>query len=115
LILLFAIIQDLQCWSKSSGLHQNSQIARGSHKHNSGAANARELFKCSKVSSSLVVCYEKTIFGLGIFCEWCHTWRAFRLPWPTSPGPGPKLLVQWFPTRVPFAILRGATRKDVFW
>ena len=38
--------------------------------------------------------HSKKIFLLGvqIFCEWCHKWRTFRPPWPTSPGPGPKSL-----------------------
>jgi len=30
--------------------------------------------------------------GKQVFCEWCHKWRTFRPPWPTSPGPWPKLL-----------------------
>ena len=34
----------------------------------------------SKDTASLVV-------GAG-FCEWCHKWRTFSPPWPTSPGPG---------------------------
>jgi len=33
---------------------------------------------------------KKKIFGWGlqIFCEWHHKWKAFRPPWPTLPGPG---------------------------
>jgi len=27
-----------------------------------------------------------------VFCEWCHKWSTFRPLWPTSSGPGPKLL-----------------------
>jgi len=38
-------------------------------------------------SSSL---HSKKIFCLGVrvFCEWRHTWRTFRPPWPTLTGPG---------------------------
>jgi len=34
--------------------------------------------------------HSKKIFawGMQFFCEWCHKWRTFSLPWPTSPGPG---------------------------
>jgi len=34
-------------------------------RHNSNAENARQLLQCSTASASLVVCNEKTFFGLG--------------------------------------------------
>jgi len=44
--------------------------------------------------TSLLVCTRKKNFWLGVrdFFEWCHKWRTFRPPWPTSPGPKPKPL-----------------------
>jgi len=59
---------------------------------NSGAESGRELFKRLKDLASLLVCTRKKFFawGVRIFCEWHHTWRTFRPPWPTSPGPGCK-------------------------
>jgi len=63
-------------------------------KRNSGTESGRELFKGSKDLASLLVCTKKIFFGweMRIFCEWRHEWRTFRSSWPTSPGPGPKLL-----------------------
>ena len=73
---------------------QNSRIARGF---------AQEFFRSGKCyrpgqrlkrrgkSSSL---HSKQFFacGLWIFSEGCHTWRTYRSPWPTLPGPGCHLL-----------------------
>jgi len=59
-----------------------------------GATSSRELFKGSKDSASILSLDSKEIFWLGvrISCECRHKWTTFRPPWPTSPGPGPKLL-----------------------
>jgi len=56
-----------------------------------GPGSATDPVKSSKDSPSLVVCTRKFFFvwGVWIFCEWCHKWRTFKPPWPTSPGPGP--------------------------
>jgi len=63
------------------------------HKHNSRSVCARALFQCSKDLSRLVVRNDKKIcWGFVNWCEWCHMWRTFRPPWPTSPGPGLKPL-----------------------
>jgi len=64
------------------------------HERNAGAENGREPFKGSKDAASLLVCTRKNIFWLGDadFCEWHHRWKTFRPLWPTSPGPGSKLL-----------------------
>jgi len=56
---------------------------------NSSAESSRVLFKGSKDSASLLVCNEKTLVGVWIFCEWCRKWKT---PWPTSCGSGPKPL-----------------------
>ena len=50
---------------------------------------AKELFKPSKNSASLLVCNEKKIW---VFCEWHHKWRTFRPFWPTSSDSGPNPL-----------------------
>jgi len=39
---------------------------------------------------------KKNWLGVRVFCEPCRKWRTFRPPWPTSPGPGTKLLDQLF-------------------
>jgi len=48
-------------------------------RHSSSADCARELFKPSKDSASLLVCTRKTIFGWGLqnFSEWHHKWSSF--------------------------------------
>jgi len=63
------------------------------HACSSGAESGRELIVGSKDAASLLVCTRKKFFGWGlqIFYEWRHKWWTFRQPWPTSPGPGPKL------------------------
>ena len=52
---------------------------------------ARELFKGSNGSASLLLCILKKIFGweLRIFCEWCHKWSSFwvilaHVTWPRA-------------------------------
>jgi len=70
---------------KSICLHMSLQV------HSSSAECARELFKPSKDLTSLRVCYNQ------IFCEWHHKWSRFKPFFPTSSGPGPKPLDQWFP------------------
>jgi len=49
-----------------------------------------DLVEASKDAASLLVCTRKKIFawGVRVFYEWRHKWRAFRPPWPTLPGPG---------------------------
>jgi len=43
-----------------------------------------DLVKVRKDAASLVVCTWKKIFcwGVWVFYEWRHKWRAFRPPWP---------------------------------
>jgi len=50
----------------------------------------RDLVEVSKDATSLVVGTWKKIFWLEVqvFFEWCHKWRTFWPPWPTSLGPG---------------------------
>ena len=55
---------------------------------NSGTESGRELFRGLKDLASLLVCPRKNFFGWG--CGFFVT-STFRPPWPTSPGPGPKL------------------------
>jgi len=42
---------------------------------------ARELFKSSNGSASLVDCTQKKFFWLGVqvFCDWRHKWSSFRV------------------------------------
>jgi len=74
--------------AKTAGLHvalcENS----------SGPVSATDLVKSIKNWTHLVVSTWKKFFawGVRVFCEWRHKWRTFRPPWPTSPGPGLKLL-----------------------
>ena len=59
---------------------------------NSGAESTRELLK-HWLSKWCSLQWKKfSGWGLWIFCEWHHKWKPFRPPWPSSPGPGPKLL-----------------------
>jgi len=58
-------------------------------RHSSSADCARELFKGSNGSDSLLVCNGKNFFGweLWIFCEWHHKWSSFwvilaHVAWP---------------------------------
>jgi len=60
-------------------------------RHSSSANCARELFKGSNRSASLLVCTRKKIFcwGLQIFCEWRHKWSSFgailaHFAWPRA-------------------------------
>ena len=72
-------------WPKTSSFRLRYQ-------HHSSAANcARELFKGSNGSASLVNCTLKKFFGWGlrIFCEWRHKWRSFwailaHVAWPRA-------------------------------
>jgi len=55
--------------------------------HNSPAARARELFKLSTDSGSLLVYFEKKIFYLGSL--WMTSkWGLFAFFWPNLSGPG---------------------------
>ena len=62
------------------------------YQHPSSSADcARELFKWSNGSASLVDCTQKKFFGWGvwIFCEWRHKWSSFgillsHVPWPRA-------------------------------
>jgi len=73
---------------KTTGSHLALRV------RNSSVASGRELCKGSKDMASLLVDTRKKLYGwdVPIFCEWCHKWVTFRPPWPTSPGPGLKLL-----------------------
>jgi len=65
--------------------------ARGFALHNIFApVRVTDVVEASKDAASLLVCTQKNFFawGMRVFCERCHKWRAFRPPWPTLPGPG---------------------------
>ena len=49
------------------------------YQHHSSTDCARELFKVSNRSASLLVCTWKKFFcwGVQICCEWCHKWSSF--------------------------------------
>jgi len=67
----------------------------------SGLVCSTDPVKVSKDAASLLVCTRKKIFfawGMRVFCEWRHKWRAFRPPWPTLPGPRRQPLGQCFST-----------------
>ena len=61
--------------------HKTSSFQLPYQRHNSFTNCARELFKGSNGSASLLVCTRKKIFWLGlrIFCEWHHNWSSFRV------------------------------------
>ena len=67
-------------------------VCRLPYQHHSSSTNcARELFKGSNRSASLLVCNQKKFFcwGLWIFCEWHHKWSSFRaisahVTWPRA-------------------------------
>ena len=75
----------LQFRPKNSSFHLPCQ-------HPSSSADwARELFKGSNGSASLVDCTRKKIFGWGvqIFGDWCHKWSSFgvilaHVAWPRA-------------------------------
>jgi len=58
--------------------HYNGSCIFG---YNSATAAAREVFKHSTDSASLVVSSQKKIFslGLGVLLGWRHKWRCFRV------------------------------------
>jgi len=61
------------------------------HQHPSSSADcARELFKSSNGSASLVDCTRKKFFcwWARIFCDWRHKWSSFRVIWLMLPGLG---------------------------
>jgi len=64
-------------------------LAKSLQLHNSAVDCAREMFKPSEDTVSLVVCNEKKVKVLG-FCGWCHKWGRFRPFWLRSLGPGPQ-------------------------
>jgi len=45
-----------------------------------------DVVEASKDSANLADCSWKKFFCLGmqVVCVWCHKWRTFRPPWPTS-------------------------------
>jgi len=57
-------------------------------RHSSFGDCARELFKPSKDSASLLVCNEKTFFWFWVFCEWRHKWGSLavlaHVTWPRA-------------------------------
>ena len=71
-------------------------------RHISSANYARELFKGSNGSASLLVRTEKNYFGWGlqIFCEWCHKWSSFgailaHVAWPRAPPLGQSIALKF--------------------
>jgi len=58
---------------------KNSSFRLPYQRPSSFADCARELFKDSNESASLVDCTWKNFFGWGVrvFCEWCHKWSSF--------------------------------------
>jgi len=60
---------------------KNSRFRLPYQRTSSSADCARELFKGSNGSASLVDCTWKKIFCLGvrIFCDWRHKWSNFRV------------------------------------
>jgi len=60
---------------------KNSSFRLPYQRHSSSACCARELFKGSNRSASLVDCTLKKFFGWGmrIFCDWRHKWSSFRV------------------------------------
>ena len=60
---------------------KNSSFWLPYQRPSSSADCARELFKGSNGSASLVDCTRKKIFawGMRVFCEWRHKWSSFRV------------------------------------
>ena len=60
---------------------KNSSFRLPYQRPSSFAGCARELFKGSNGSASLVDCTRKKVFGWGmrIFCDWRHKWSSFRV------------------------------------
>jgi len=60
---------------------KNSSLGLAYQLPSSSTDCARELFKSSNRSASLVDCTRKKIFWLGvrIFCDWRHKWSSFRV------------------------------------
>ena len=60
---------------------KNSSFRLPYHRPSPSADCARELFKGSNGSASLVDCIRKKVFGWGvqIFCDWRHKWSSFRV------------------------------------
>jgi len=70
---------------------KNSSFRLPYLRHSSSANCARELFKGSNRSASLVDCTRNKVFGWGvrIFCEWRHNWSSFgvilaHVAWPRA-------------------------------
>jgi len=70
---------------------KNSSFRLPYQRPSSSADCARQLFKGSNGSASLVDCTQKKIFGWGlrIFCEWRHKWSSFgvilaHVAWPRA-------------------------------
>jgi len=80
----------LWCLAASGDLQKNTEMQVALRGNFSGPVSATNLVEVSKDAAGLLVCTRNKFFGWGmqIFCEWCHKWRTFRLPWPTLPGPG---------------------------
>jgi len=60
---------------------KNSRFRLPYQRPSSSADCARELFKGSNGSASLVACTQKKFFGWGvrIFCDCCHKWSSFGI------------------------------------
>ena len=70
--------------------HRSQLIGSSLFCYNSPAAAAREVFKPSPDSASLVVSSQKKIFsfGLGVLLGGRHKWGCFGFLWSTLTGPG---------------------------
>jgi len=67
---------------------KNSSFRLLYQRPSSSADCARELFKGSNGSASLLVCTRKRFFWLElrIYCEWCHKWSSLGSFWLMLPG-----------------------------
>ena len=86
----------LRFWPKNSSFWLPYQ------RPSSSANCARELFKGSNGSASLVDCTWKTIFwsGVGIFCDWRHKWSSLEVilahvAWPRAQPLGQSVLLKF--------------------
>jgi len=81
---------------------KNSSFRLPHWRHRSYVDCARELFKGSNESASLLVCTRKNFFGWGlqIFCEWRHKWSGFEVilahvTWPRAQPPDQSLSLKF--------------------
>ena len=81
---------------------KNSSFRLPYQRPSSSADCARELFKGSNGSASLVDCTRKKFFGWGlrIFCDWHQKWSSFRVilahvAWPRAQPLGQSVLLKF--------------------